>query len=225
MNSLEVRAFRALVIVALVMGLLIFVSAGTIHYWAAWVYVSVFTGVSLIVTIYLLITDRALLERRMRGGPTAESRPAQKIIMLVVSIGFAALLVVPGLDRRFGWSRAPVWVVVLGDLLVLAGLGLVTRVYRENSFTSATIEIARDQRVISTGPYAVVRHPMYASGALYLFGTPLALGSYWDLLPVAAMAPFLIWRIIDEERLLTTDLPGYTDYQKRVPYRLLPFVW
>jgi protein-S-isoprenylcysteine O-methyltransferase Ste14 len=225
MNNLEVRAFRAIVIVALVMSLLIFVPAGTIHYWPAWVYLSIFTGASLVVTVYLLITDRALLERRMRGGPTAESRPAQKIIMLVVSMGFAALLVVPGLDRRFGWSRAPVWVVVLGDALVFTGMCLITWVYRENSFTSATIEIARNQKVISTGPYAVVRHPMYASGALYLFGTPLALGSYWDLLPVAVMAPFLIWRIIDEESLLATELPGYTDYQKRVRYRLLPFVW
>jgi protein-S-isoprenylcysteine O-methyltransferase Ste14 len=207
------------------MGVLLFLSAGTIHYWQGWVYLSIFTAASLITTVYLMTTDRALLERRMKGGPRAETRPAQKLIMLAVSICFIALLVVPGLDRRFGWSRVPLSVIALGDLMVATGFFLIALVYRENTFTSATIEIAENQRVISTGPYAAVRHPMYASASLYLFGTPIALGSYWDLLPVVVMIPFLIWRIFDEERLLATELQGYTEYQKRVRYRLLPFVW
>jgi len=207
------------------MGVLLFLSAGTIHYWQGWVYLSIFTAASLITMVYLMTTDRALLERRMKGGPRAETRPAQKLIMLAVSICFIALLVVPGLDRRFGWSRVPLSVIALGDLMVATGFFLIALVYRENTFTSATIEIAENQRVISTGPYAAVRHPMYASASLYLFGTPIALGSYWDLLPVVVMIPFLIWRIFDEERLLATELQGYTEYQKRVRYRLLPFVW
>ena len=219
------RALLAIITLGVIMGVLLFLSAGTIHYSPGWVYLSIFTAASLITTVYLMTTDRALLERRMKGGPRAETRPAQKLIMLAVSICFIALLVVPGLDRRFGWSRVPLSVIALGDLMVATGFFLIALVYRENTFTSATIEIAENQRVISTGPYAAVRHPMYASASLYLFGTPIALGSYWDLLPVVVMIPFLIWRIFDEERLLATELQGYTEYQKRVRYRLLPFVW
>src|SRR5262249_28802169 len=151
--------------------------------------------------------------------------PAQRLIMLGTSIGFVAGLVVPALDRRFGWSAVPLGGVVAGDALVAVGFALIARVYRENTFTSATIEVAAGQRGISTRPDAVVRHPMYASASLYLVGTPLALGSYWGLIPVAAMVPFLIWRLLDEERLLSSTLPGYVEYRRRVRHRLVPFVW
>jgi len=207
------------------MGLLLFVPAGTVEYWQAWVYLSIFNGASVLVTLYLLRKDRALLERRMSGGPTAEKRPAQKLIMLCTSIGFIALLVVPGLDHRFGWSSVPPRGVAAGDALVAIGFYLIFLVYRENTFSSATVEVAENQKVISTGPYAIVRHPMYASASLYLFGTPLALGSYWGLVPILAMTPFLIWRLLDEESHLARNLPGYTEYQQRVRYRLVPFVW
>lgn len=207
------------------MGILLFFPAGTIYYWEAWVYLSIFTGASAILTVYLMKTDRALLERRMTGGPTAEQRPAQKFIMLGISIAFIALLVVPGLDRRFGWSKVPLGVIIAGDVLIAIGFYFIALVYRENTFTSATIEVAEGQKVISTGPYAIVRHPMYASASLYLLGTPLALGSYWGLVPIVVMVPFLIWRLFDEERLLAGELAGYKEYQKRVRYRLLPFVW
>jgi protein-S-isoprenylcysteine O-methyltransferase Ste14 len=223
--GLNARAWRALAVLAVVMGLLLFVPAGTVHYWQAWVYLSLFTAASALTTLYLMKADPALLERRMSGGPMAEKRPAQKLIMLCTSIGFVGLLVVPALDHRFGWSAVPPARVVAGDVLVAIGFSLIALVYRENTFTSATIEVAENQKVISTGPYAMVRHPMYASGLLYLVGTPLALGSYWGLVPVAAMMPCLMWRLIDEERFLTTNLPGYTEYQKRVRYRLVPFVW
>jgi protein-S-isoprenylcysteine O-methyltransferase Ste14 len=219
------KAWLALALLACVMGLLLFVPAKTVHYWQAWVYLSIFTGASVLTTLYLIRKDPALLERRMSGGPMAEKEPAQKFIMLCASIGFIALLVVPALDRRFGWSTVPLDGVIAGDVLVAIGFYLISLVYRENTFTSATIEIAENQRLISTGPYAVVRHPMYASGSLYLLGTPLALGSYWGFLPIAAMMPFLIWRLIDEERFLARNLPGYSEYQKRIRYRLVPFVW
>src|SRR5262249_5253564 len=160
--------------------------------------------------------DPALLERRLRGGPTAEKRPAQKLIMLGASLGFVALLVVPALDHRLGWSAVPFGVVVGGDALVAVGFYLISVVYREHTFTSATIEIAEHQQVVSTGPYAIVRHPMYASASLYLLGTPLALGSYWGFVAMAAMMPFLIWRLLDEERFLARNLPGYVEYQQRV---------
>ena len=221
----DAKAWLALAILACVMGLLLFVPAKTVHYWQAWAYLSIFTGASVLTTLYLIRKDPALLERRMSGGPMAEKEPAQKFIMLCTSIGFIALLVVPALDHRFGWSTVPLDAVIAGDVLVAIGFYLISLVYRENTFTSATIEIAENQRVISTGPYAVVRHPMYASGSLYLLGTPLALGSYWGFLPIAAMMPFLIWRLIDEERFLVRNLPGYSEYQKRIRYRLVPFVW
>jgi protein-S-isoprenylcysteine O-methyltransferase Ste14 len=225
MKSLGARAWFALTVLAAVMGLLLFVPAGTVHYWQAWVYLSIFMGASALTTLYLLRTDPALLERRISGGPTAEKRPAQRLIMLGTSISFIALLVVPALDHRFAWSAVPLGVVVAGDVLVVVGFGLIVRVYQENTFSSATIEVAENQRVISTGPYAIVRHPMYASALLYLVGMPLALGSYWGLVPLAAMMPLLIWRLLDEERFLANDLAGYTEYQKRVRHRLVPFVW
>jgi protein-S-isoprenylcysteine O-methyltransferase Ste14 len=225
MKSLAARAWLAVAILAVVMPLVLFGAAGTICYWQAWVYLCLFTGASVLTTSYLLRTDRALLERRMRGGPTAEKRPAQRRIMLCMSIGFVALLLVPAFDHRFGWSAVPRGGVVAGDVLVVVGFSLIARVYRENTFTSATIEIAENQTVVSTGPYAVVRHPMYAGGLLYVLGTPLALGSYWGLVPIAAMLPCLIWRLLDEERVLAKHLPGYTEYQRRVRHRLVPFVW
>ena len=155
----------------------------------------------------------------------AEPRPAQKVIMVGTSLGFMALLVVPALDHRFGWSFVPASLVIAGDLLVVLGFAGILVVYRENPWTAATVEVAREQRVVSTGPYALVRHPMYASAFLYLLGTPLALGSLWGLVPVVAIVPFLVWRLLDEERLLVRDLPHYAEYRRRVRYRLVPFVW
>jgi len=225
MATLKVRAWLSLAALMTVLGLLLFIAGGTIRYWQAWVYLSLFCALSAVITLDLLRRDPALLERRMRGGPTAERRPLQRILMLGASVGFVALLVVPALDYRFGWSVVPHWGVFLGDVLFVIGFGLVGRVYRENSYTSATIEVAQGQRVISTGPYAIVRHPMYASASLYLIGTPLALGSYWGLVVLAGMLPILVWRLRDEERLLAAELPGYTAYQKRVRYRLVPGMW
>src|SRR5262245_30860045 len=219
------KAWIALAALPLAMTLLLFVPAGTIRYRQAWAYWSIFIGASVLTTLDLMRNDRALLERRMSGGPTAEKRPAQKLIMLFTSIGFIALFVVPALDHRFAWSAMPVVVVVAGDVLVAIGFYLISLVYRENTFTSATIELAENQKVISTGPYAIVRHPMYASASLYLVGTPLALGSYWGLVVIPAIMPFLIWRLFDEERFLAANLPGYIEYQKRVRHRLVPFVW
>lgn len=223
--TLSAKAWLSLVVLAFVMGLLLFLPAGTIRYWQAWVYLAVFMSVSCLTTLYLVLRDPALLARRMSGGPTAEKRPAQKLIMLFVSVAFVALLVVPALDRRFGWSRVPTFVVFFGDLLIAAGFYIIFLVYRENTYTSATVEIAEGQKVVSTGPYSLVRHPMYAGGLLYLVATPLALGSYWGLVAFAALVPFLIWRLLDEERLLDVELPGYVEYRRKVRRRLVPFVW
>jgi protein-S-isoprenylcysteine O-methyltransferase Ste14 len=222
---LAARAWLHLAVLTALLGLVLFGCAGTLRYWEGWAYLAIFGGQSALVTLYLLKRDPALLERRMRGGPVAEGRPAQRIIMLLVSIAYVALFAVPGLDHRLGWSSVPLPLVIAGDVLVAISLYLVFLVFRENSYTCATVEVVEGQRVISTGPYAIVRHPMYASGAVYLFGTPLALGSWWGFAAIAVMMPFLIWRLLDEERLLAAELPGYRDYQKRVRHRLIPGVW
>ena len=224
-KDLNARAWLALAILALVMALLLFVTAGTVRYWQAWLYLAIFFGAATLTTKFLIRKDPALLERRMRGGPSAEKRPTQKFIMLCTSLGFIALLVVPALDYRFAWSMVPRAGVLVGDALVAVGFYLIFLVYKENTFTSATIEVAADQKVVSTGPYAIVRHPMYASASLYLAGTPLALGSYWGFVPLVGTLPFLIWRLLDEERFLALNLPGYTDYQKKVRHRLVPRIW
>jgi protein-S-isoprenylcysteine O-methyltransferase Ste14 len=225
MKSLYTKALLSLVALTVSMGLLLFAPAGTRQYWQAWVYLAIFTGASLLTTLYLAKKDPALLKRRMSGGPTAEKEPAQKVIMLFASIGFIGLLVVPALDHRFAWSKVSLPVMVAGNVLVAIGFYFVFLVYKENTFTSATIEVVENQKVISTGPYALVRHPMYASALLYLVGTPLALGSYWGLLPLLFVTSFLIWRLFDEEKFLAENLSGYTKYQRLVPHRLVPYIW
>jgi len=161
----------------------------------------------------------------MSGGPFAEKEPVQKIIMVFTSLGFIGLLIVPALDHRFAWSHIPAFAVLAGDALVALGLLGVFFVFRENSFASATIELAQDQRVISSGPYALVRHPMYLAGLVMMLGMPIALGSVWGLLVVVAMIPALIWRLLDEEKFLARKLPGYVEYQNKTRYRLIPLVW
>jgi len=225
MSNLHTKTLLSLIALAVVMGLLLFVPAGSIQYREAWVYLTIFFGASLLTSVYPMREDPALLQRRMRGGPMVEKESTQKIIMLFASIGFIALLVVPSLDHRFGWSDVPISVEIAGDLLVVIGFYFIFLVYKENSFTSATIEVAENQKVISTGPYALVRHPMYASSLQYVIGTPLALGSYWGLLAIVFMMPFLIWRLFDEERFLANNLRGYREYRKKVQHRLVPYIW
>ncbi len=219
------RAWLWLVAVALVMGALIFAAAGDFRFWQAWAFLAVFFGASALVTQYLIVNDLALLERRIKGGPTEETEPTQRLIMAFMSIGFVALIVVPGLDHRFGWSQAPVIVALSGDALIAVGFFVVFLVFRQNSFASSTIRVAEGQALVSTGPYAIVRHPMYAGALIYLVGTPLALGSYWGLAVLALMVPILIWRLVDEERVLEQRLPGYSEYKREVRYRLLPGVF
>jgi protein-S-isoprenylcysteine O-methyltransferase Ste14 len=223
--SINAKAWAGIGFLAVAMGLLLFLPAGAIQWWEAWVYLGIFFGASIPITIYLMRHDPALLQRRMAAGPTAEKEPAQKVIMLMASLGFIGTLVVPALDYRYSWSRAPAYVVLWGDALAALCFAITFRVYKENTFTSATVEVAPDQRVVSTGPYAIVRHPMYAGGLLLFIGTPLALGSFWGLIAALAVLPALIWRLLDEERLLSRDLPGYAEYCDKVRWRLIPRVF
>jgi protein-S-isoprenylcysteine O-methyltransferase Ste14 len=225
MTILNKKAFGGLLILFLTMAALLFALAGTLDYWQAWIFLAIYFASSLAITLYLMKKDPELLQRRIRGGPTAEKETVQKIIMSLTSLGFIGLLVIPGLDHRFGWSQMPPYAALAGDVLVVLGWLAIFLVFRENTFSSATIELAPDQRVISTGPYALVRHPMYAGALVMLLGMPIALGSKWGVLVIVAMTPVLIWRLFDEEKFLARNLPGYVEYQSRVRYRLVPLVW
>ena len=225
MANLAFRAWLSLAVLAAIMGGLLFGCAGTLRYWNAWAYLFLFFTLSAVITEDLLQRDPALLQRRMKGGPTAEGRPVQRLIMVGASLAFLSLLAVPALDYRFHWSSVPVAGIVLGNVLFAIGFLFVGRVYRENTYTSATIEIHEGQRIIDTGPYAIVRHPMYSGALLYMLGTPLALASYWGLLGFVLMLLVIVWRLQDEERMLSGELPGYADYRARVHWRLIPGVW
>lgn len=223
--SLNIRALAGLAQLVVIMALALFLPAGTVDYWQAWVFLAVFFVSVFWITVYLMRNDPALLERRVKAGPGAEKEKGQKLIQALASVAFIAVLVVPALDRRFGWTRIPIWGIAVGNVLVALGLLFVFLVFKENTFTSATIEVGAEQKVISTGPYAVVRHPMYAGALVMLVGMPLALGSVWGLLAVLVIAAVIVWRLLDEEEFLAKNLPGYAEYRRTVRYRLVPFVW
>jgi protein-S-isoprenylcysteine O-methyltransferase Ste14 len=225
MNRLNFRAFRASLLGSIVMAALLFMSAGTIDYWQGWLFMAVFVGASAAITVYLAMNDPKLLERRMSAGPTAEKEPLQKILMLFAITGFIALFVFPAFDHRFGWSPVPAYISLAADALILFSFLLIFLVLKANTYAASTIQIAAGQKVISTGPYALVRHPMYAGALPLLAGMPLALGSWWGLCGLMLFLPALIWRLLDEEKFLQKNLAGYADYCRKVRYRLLPFVW
>jgi protein-S-isoprenylcysteine O-methyltransferase Ste14 len=214
-----------LVAVLAVMAAMIFIPARTFNYWQAWLFLCVYAICNVLVVAYLWKTDQALLKRRMSGGPFAEGNPAQKIVMSLASLGFIALLIVPALDHRLRWSNAPPAVAFFGDIIVVFGFYVATLIFRENTFAAATIQIADQQRVVSTGPYAIVRHPMYAGGLVLLAGIPLALGSYWGLVVIAGLIPVIIWRLHDEETFLSENLTGYNAYRSKVRWRLIPGIF
>jgi protein-S-isoprenylcysteine O-methyltransferase Ste14 len=207
------------------MGVLLFAAAGTLRFVEGWVLLAVFSGASLAITVYLARNDPRLLERRMQAGPVAEKERSQKVIQGFASLVFLSTLVVPSLDHRFGWSHAPLPVVVAGDLLVAVAFFLVFRVFKENTYTSSVIEVAAEQRVIATGPYAVVRHPMYSGGLVLVAGLPLALGSLVGLVTFPPFVAILVWRLLEEERFLVGHLAGYAAYREKTRYRLIPHVW
>ena len=203
----------------------LFWPAGTFDYWQAWVFLAVFIATTILPSIYLAVRYPDALARRMKAGPTAETRPAQRIIMTLTLTLVVATFVLSALDHRFGWSQVPVWLVIVGDVLVAVGLGVAQLVVVQNNYAAATIRVEADQPLVSTGLYGVVRHPMYTGAAVMMVGTPLALDSLWGLLGVVASAPVIAARIRDEEQLLTEELAGYREYMTRVRYRLVPHLW
>jgi protein-S-isoprenylcysteine O-methyltransferase Ste14 len=203
----------------------VFAPVWTLRYWQGWACLAAFFVPACVITVYVAKYDPALLERRLKAGPKAEKETGQKIVQAIAAIVFLADFMVPAFDHRFGWSSVPAYVAVIGDLMMVLGFVIVFAVFKANSYTSGIIEVAEDQKVISTGPYALVRHPMYTGGLIMLFGIPLALGSWWGMLINVPMTAAVVWRLLDEERLLAGKLPGYTEYCETVKYRLIPFVW
>jgi protein-S-isoprenylcysteine O-methyltransferase Ste14 len=222
MDDLNARATRAGLRGFAVLAILIFLPAGTLDYWQGWTLLVTFAAASTALTVYMALYDRKLLERRLRAGPRAETRTSQKIIIVLVMLGSFAFLVFPVLDHRFGWSPVPPYVSIVGDVLIILGYLFIFFVVRENSYAASTIQVAEDQRVISTGPYALMRHPMYAGALLLILGLPLALDSWYGLLGIFGFLSVLIWRLLDEENFLTRNLPGYAEYKSKVRWRLIP---
>jgi protein-S-isoprenylcysteine O-methyltransferase Ste14 len=206
-------------------GLILFLTAGTVNYWQAWILLAVFAISTWISSIYLLRANPAALQRRMRGGPTAETRMPQKVVIGCFWLSLATMFIVSVLDHRFGWSAVPPAVFLVGDVLVAVGLGVVMLVIIQNSYAAATVRVEAGQKLVSTGLYGLVRHPMYTGNVIMMVGIPLALGSYWALVFVVPGLLVLALRIRDEEKLLQEQLDGYRQYTQKVRYRLVPCMW
>ena len=225
MRSLIRQAWPRQALFTLLLALLLFAAAGTLRYWQGWLFLVVFIGASVALGIYFAQHDPALLERRMKGGPAAEQEPTQKIIITLLMIGLLLTLVVPALGRRWHWSTVPVWLALLADAGIVASFAVFFVVMKQNSYAATTVRVEAGQPLVSNGLYGVVRHPMYSGALLLMICIPPALGSTWSLLLLILVLPVLAWRLIDEERVLRRDLPGYADYCRRVRYRLIPGVW
>jgi protein-S-isoprenylcysteine O-methyltransferase Ste14 len=225
MNNLLVRSFIGLIFLLLVLALCLFLPAGSLAYWQAWVFLAVFGVCVTLITAYLFRFDQGLLTRRVEAGPVAEPEPLQKVIQSVAALCFILMFIVPGLDYRFHWSNVPPAVVAVSELMVVLGLFIVFLVFRENSYSGATVRVAVEQKVVTTGPYAAVRHPMYAGALLMCLFVPLALGSWVGAPFTVPLIIVIVVRLLDEEKLLKADLPGYEAYWRTVRYHLIPYVW
>lgn len=221
-RSVVVRAAAYFALGFILLALALFIPAGTLNYWEAWLYLAVLFGPVLVFGAYLARNEPELLERRLR---TRETELRQRWIIRLALVGFVVAVLLPGFDHRFGWSDIPTWVVLLADLMILVGYGLFVYVLLSNHYASRVVEVEAGQPVITTGPYAVVRHPMYVAVLVMWLLMPVALGSWWAVLPMLVIIPVLVLRIQNEEEVLLRELPGYREYTAQVRYRLLPGLW
>jgi protein-S-isoprenylcysteine O-methyltransferase Ste14 len=225
MKALSKKVFVGFLQLFIGLAVLLFLPAWTLDYWQAWIFLAVYSLSVLTVTLYLMKHDPALLERRISTGPGSEKRRCQKILNFLISKALFLVVVVPIIDHRCAWSAVPRYVVAAGDVLVALGSLIGFFVFRENTFASAIIEVGTGQKVISSGPYALVRHPMYIGWLVTFSGVPLALGSWWGLFTIIPITLVIVWRLLDEETFLAGNLTGYSEYQNRVRHRLVPFIW
>ncbi len=222
LSDLKKKVFIRFIMVPIFMGLMLFLPAGSLDYWQAWIYCGVISIPMFLVVFYFLKKDPELLERRMR---LREKEEKQKIIIKIGYIFFFIGFIIPGLDYRYHWSNVPVPLVIAANAIVLAGYIFVFFVLRENSYASRIIEVEKGQKVITTGPYAIVRHPLYLGALLMYSFTPLALGSYWAIIFFLPLLPLIIIRLLNEEEMLLRELPGYKEYCQKTRYHLIPFIW
>jgi len=222
MKSLAQKTVIGFIQLILGLGCMLFIPAGTFDFWQAWVYLFIFGAAIALILIYLYKKDRQLLERRLNR---TEKGKNQQGIQVYIYVTYNSLFIVSSLDHRFLLSIVPLLAVIVGDILVMLGYFIIFLVLKENSFAAATIEVAPDQKVISTGPYAIIRHPMYFGAIVMLLGTPLALGAWWGLLVFFMITGIVVWRLLEEEKFLSRDLSGYKEYCQKVRYRLVPFIW
>lgn len=220
--SLRTRLVLRFVIAADAVGALLFIPAGTLRFWQGWVFLTIWIVPVLVFFLYFYKHDPALVERRLRWRETVRE---QKVLMRLFRVAVVALFVLPGLDHRFGWSHLPLWLTILSQAIVLGGWIMMFWVMKVNHFAASTIEVEPDQRVISSGPYSIVRHPMYLGAGVMLLFSPMALGSYFALPVFSLIIPILALRLLNEERVLRQELPGYTEYCLHTRFRLLPFLW
>jgi protein-S-isoprenylcysteine O-methyltransferase Ste14 len=225
MQKLTKKAITGLIWFQIIMAVMLFAPAWTLHFWEAWAFWLLFSVLSAGATFYFLKHDPGLVERRLKVGPTAEHEKSQKVIQTLTAILWCALIIVPGIERRFHFSRIPAALVLLGDALVAVGYYIVFLALRENKWAASIIEVRPGQSVISTGPYGIVRHPMYSGGVLMILATPLALGSLWAFVCAVLLCGVIAARLLDEERYLSKNLPGYEAYCQKVRCRLIPHVW
>jgi protein-S-isoprenylcysteine O-methyltransferase Ste14 len=225
MKDLHRKAIISTAATLVVLLAAVFLPAWTFHYWQGWLCLATFFIPASAISVWMARNDPALLARRMQAGPTAEKKAAMRVAQSIASAAFVADFSVSAFDHRLGWSHVPIAVVFAGDIMMLAGLAISFEVARVNTYASAIIEVAEGQKVISTGPYARIRHPLYSGASIVLFGIPLALGSWWGMLVNLPMTAVIVWRLLDEERFLGNELPGYREYCKKVRWRLIPYVW
>jgi len=209
----------------IVFAALIFFAAGTWAYWQGWLFLAVFAALNTSSIVYLAMRDKPLLERRLAAGPSQEKERPQRVIVSLIRLTFYASIILSALDHRFDLSPVPGYVSVIGNVITALSFLATYWVIKANSWAAANVSVAEDQRVIDTGPYAHLRHPMYAFSIWIYVGIPLALGSWWTIALIVLAIPVLIWRLLDEERILQLDLPGYAEYMTKVPYHLIPYVW
>ena len=219
------RAFTGFVLLFVVIAGAFFGGAGTPRDGRAWLMLGVFFGSAGAITVWLWFRDKALLLRRVKAGPGSEPDPMQNLVQALAGVVFLAIFVLSGLDRRLGWSHVPLAISLAADGAVASGFLVVFLTFQANSFTAGTVEVAEGQQVVDSGPYAVVRHPMYAGALVLIAGLSPALGSWWALAPAALFIPILGWRLTLEEAFLVANLAGYNDYRTRVRYRLVPYIW
>ena len=224
MKTLIFQSIRNFIIGVIVLGGVLCLLAWKLDYWQGWVFTVLFAALTTSQGIYLAIKDPELLARRMQVAPTGESK-AQRIFLIVGLLADLCLIVFSALDYRFGWSQMPLFVSLVGDALIVLSFVVYIIVFRVNSYAASSIQTFEGQTVISTGPYALVRHPKYVGDLFLVIGIPIALASWWGLAFLVLVLAALAWRILDEEKLLKKDLPGYTEYTQKVRYRLVPYVW